>query len=879
MTGNDIRTQFLEYFKRHDHQIVRSASLVPQEDPTLLFINAGMVQFKRLFLGEEKRSYSRATTSQKCVRAGGKHNDLENVGYTARHHTFFEMLGNFSFGDYFKKGAIEYAWDLLTNGYGLPADKLWASVYLDDDEAYELWHKMIGIPEDRIVRFGEEDNFWSMGDTGPCGPCSEILMDRGEQYGCGRPECTAGCDCDRYLEIWNLVFMQFNRDASGEMTPLPKPSIDTGLGLERMVTILQDVPTNYDTDLIRPIIKKAENLAERQLGESHETDVALKVIADHSRAAAFLIGDGILPANEGRGYVLRRIMRRAIRYGRNIGLNRPFLYQTAEVVFDIMKQAYPDLSEASAFITNVIKNEEIRFLETLDTGLKLLNDCLAEIKAEGGNRVPGDVIFKLYDTYGFPVDIVQDVIRDENMSLDMAGFDQAMERQRTRSRSVATFDEISDAYKNLSARGVKPEFVGYGTLTAESKILVMVADGHEISEAEQGQRIEVVTVATPFYAEAGGQVGDAGTITGSDFELAVLDTIRDPTGLIIHRGEVASGRIPKEASVRLQVDVSRRQATALNHTATHILHAVLRQVLGAHVKQAGSLVAPDKLRFDFTHFSPVNSDTLDTIEGLVNRRIRENIATSTEEMDAEDAFKSGATALFEEKYGDRVRVVSLTDFSKELCGGTHTERTGNIGLFRIVSESSIASGIRRIEAVTGEEAVAYTQQTSRVLEDTAHLLKEKVEAVPGRIQKMMSDIKAFEKEVDYLKTKLAKEETDAIGKSIKSINGVKMMAQKVSVETPAALRNLADQFKDKIKSGIVILGSTTGAKVMLIAVVTKDLTDRYHAGNIVTEVAAVVGGRGGGRPDMAQAGGNQPQKLNQALEKAYEVVGQMAHRE
>jgi alanyl-tRNA synthetase len=877
MTGNDIRRQFLEYFKNHDHQIVRSASLVPQEDPTLLFINAGMVQFKRVFLGEEKRSYVRATTSQKCVRAGGKHNDLENVGYTARHHTFFEMLGNFSFGDYFKKGAVEYAWDLLTNGYGLPEDKLWASVYLDDDEAYDLWHKMIGLPEDRIVRLGEEDNFWSMGDTGPCGPCAEILIDRGEQFGCGRPECTAGCDCDRYLEIWNLVFMQFNRDASGELSPLPKPSIDTGLGLERMVTILQNVPTNYDTDLIRPIIAKAENLAERKLGESPETDVALKVIADHSRAAAFLIGDGILPANEGRGYVLRRIMRRAIRYGRNIGLSRPFLYQTAEVVFDIMKPAYPELSEAAAFITNVIENEEIRFLETLDTGLKLLNDSLAEIKASGHTRVPGDVIFKLYDTYGFPVDIVQDVIRDENMSLDMAGFDQAMERQRIQSRSVATFDEISDAYKTLSARGVKPEFLGYGTLSADSRILVMVADGHEIAEAGPGQQLEVVTEATPFYAEAGGQVGDAGTISGSDFEMAVLDTIKDPTGLTIHKGKVISGQIQKGAIVRLNVDGALRQATALNHTATHILHAVLRQVLGEHIKQAGSLVAPDRLRFDFTHFSLVDSDTLDNIERLVNRRIRENMATSTQEMDADDAFKSGATALFEEKYGDRVRVVSLADFSKELCGGTHADRTGNIGLFRIVSESSVSSGVRRIEAVTGEEAVAYTQKTTRILQDTAHLLKEKVSAVPGRVQKMIAGIKAFEKEVDHLKTKLAAKETDASHDTVQSINGVKMMVQKVSVDTPAALRNLADQLKDKIKSGIVVLGSTVDAKVMLIAVVTKDLTDRYHAGNIITQVAAVVGGRGGGRPDMAQAGGSQPQKLNQALEKAYEVVGQMTN--
>ena len=872
MTGNEVRQKFLEYFKKQDHQIVRSSSLVPRDDPTLLFINAGMVQFKRVFLGEEKRDYSRATTSQKCVRAGGKHNDLENVGYTARHHTFFEMLGNFSFGDYFKKGAVEYAWDLLTNGYGLPADKLWASVYLDDDDAYDLWCKMVGLPEDRIVRLGEKDNFWSMGDTGPCGPCSEILIDRGEQYGCGRPECTAGCDCDRYLEIWNLVFMQFNRDEAGNMTPLPKPSIDTGAGLERLVTILQNVPTNYDTDLIRPVIAKAEDLAEKRLGESRETDVALKVIADHSRAAAFLIGDGILPSNDGRGYVLRRIMRRAIRYGRNIGLQQPFLFQTAGVVFDIMKQAYPELSEASAFITSVIKNEEIRFLETLDTGMKLLSDSLAEIKARGRNRVPGDVIFKLYDTYGFPVDIVQDVIRDENMSLDLQGFDQAMERQRSRSRTVVAFDQISEAYKNLSARGFKPEFVGYDTLEYDSRILVMVADGQELTEAGEGQPIEVVTEATPFYAESGGQVGDAGAITGTDFKIAVRDTIKDPTGLVIHKGEVVSGQVRKGTAVHLLVDGDRRRATALNHTATHILHAVLRQVLGEHVKQAGSLVAPDRLRFDFTHFSMVDPDTLDTIERLVNLRIRENVPTSTQEMDADDAFKTGATALFEEKYGDRVRVVSLPDFSKELCGGTHTGQTGNIGLFRIVSEASVSSGVRRIEAVTGEAALAFTQKTSRILQDSAHLLKEKTEAVPDRIRKMMADLKNLEKEVDHLKTKMATEESDASPEAVQSVNGIKLMARKVSVETPAALRNLADQFKDRIGSGIVVLGSVAGPKVMLIAVVTKDLTARYHAGDIVNRIAAVVGGKGGGRPDMAQAGGSQPQHLDQALEKAVEVV-------
>ncbi len=873
MTGNDIRKRFLDYFAKHNHRIVRSSSLVPQEDPTLLFINAGMVQFKRVFLGEDKRDYDRATTSQKCVRAGGKHNDLENVGYTARHHTFFEMLGNFSFGDYFKEGAVEFAWDLLTNGYGLPADKLWASVYLDDDDAYDLWQKNIGLPEDRIVRLGEEDNFWAMGDTGPCGPCSEILIDRGEEFGCGRPECTAGCDCDRYLEIWNLVFMQFNRDASGKMTPLPKPSIDTGLGLERMVSIIQNVPTNFDTDLIRPIIAKSEELAEKHLGESRETDVAMKVIADHSRAAAFLIGDGIMPSNEGRGYVLRRIMRRAIRYGRNIGLKRPFLSETAKVVFEIMKPAYPELCEASAFITSIIKNEEVRFLETLDTGMKVLNDSLADIRARGQNQVPGDVIFKLYDTFGFPVDIVQDVVRDEKMGLDMTGFDQAMDAQRVRSRSVAAFDSISEAYKNLSAQGIKPKFVGYDSLGGDSKILVMVADGEEITEAVEGQKIEIVTEITPFYAESGGQVGDSGTIIGENLELAVLDTVKDPTGLIIHKGLVVSGSVRKGDAVSLKVDGAKREATALNHTATHILHAVLRQVLGDHVKQAGSRVAPDRLRFDFTHFSLIDTDTLETIENLVNQRIRQNIPTDIVEMDAEDAFKSGATALFEEKYGDRVRVVSLTEFSKELCGGTHTARTGNIGLFKIVAESSIASGVRRIEALTGESALAFIQQTARVLNDTARLLKDKPRAVPARVKKMQIDVKAFEKKVEQLKTKLATEASEASPEAVRSIGGIKVMAQKVSVDTPAALRNLADQLKNKIQSGIVVLGSIAGSKAMLIAVVTQDLTDRYHAGNIIKQVAAEVGGRGGGRPDMAQAGGDQPEGLDKALAKAYEIIG------
>ena len=872
MTGNEVRSQFLNYFEKQQHRIVRSSSLVPQDDPTLLFINAGMVQFKRVFLGEDKREYVRATTSQKCVRAGGKHNDLENVGYTARHHTFFEMLGNFSFGDYFKEGAIEFAWDLLTNGYGLAADKLYGSIYLDDDEAYELWRKNIGLPDDRIARFGEEDNFWSMGDTGPCGPCSEILIDRGKQYGCDRPDCAVGCECDRYLEIWNLVFMQFNRDASGKMTPLPKPSIDTGMGLERIVSIIQDVPTNFDTDLILPIIQRTEDLAQERFGESRETDVALKVIADHSRAAAFLIGDGIMPANEGRGYVLRRILRRAIRYGRNIGLDKPFLHKTAGVVFDIMKPAYPELSEAAAFITNIIENEEVRFLETLDTGLKLLNDTLSEIKAKGENRVPGDVIFKLYDTFGFPADIVRDVVRDENMSLDMEGFDNAMEAQRARSRSVATFASISDAYKKLSARGFKPEFRGYEMLATDSKVKLIVEGDKEISEAVAGQNVELVTDETPFYAESGGQVGDSGKITAKNFEMEVLDTIKDPTGLVIHKGKVTVGRIKKGQKVTLAVDGARRKATALNHTATHILHAVLREVLGEHVKQAGSLVAPDRLRFDFTHFSHVDSETLAEIETRVNRRIRQNVPTETEEMEADAAFESGATALFEEKYGDRVRVISLSDFSKELCGGTHTGKTGDIGLFKIVNESSIASGVRRIEALTGESALEYVQRTSRLLDDSAHLVKEKPDALAAKIKKMLGDLKALQKEIDHLKAKMASESAESEGEAIQKINNTKVLIQKVTVDNPAALRDLADRLKEKIKSGIVVLGSVNGPKALLIVGVTKDLTDRFHAGNVIKQIAGTVGGSGGGRPDMAQAGGTQPENLDQALKKAYEVI-------
>ncbi|MCU0590591.1 MAG: alanine--tRNA ligase [Desulfobacterales bacterium] len=872
MTGNDARRTFLDYFKHHSHQVVRSSSLVPHDDPTLLFINAGMVQFKRVFLGEEKRDYLRATTSQKCVRAGGKHNDLENVGYTARHHTFFEMLGNFSFGDYFKERAIVFAWDLLTNGYRLPADQLYASIYLDDEEAYGLWRSAVGLPDHRIVRFGEKDNFWSMGDTGPCGPCSEIIIDRGDAYGCRRPECAVGCDCDRFLEIWNLVFMQFNRDASGFMTPLPKPSIDTGMGLERVTSVVQNVNTNYDTDLIRPIIRRTEEMTRTAFGQSEAADVAMKVIADHSRAAVFLIGDGILPSNEGRGYVLRRIMRRAIRYGRNIGLTRPFLHETARVVCDLMRPAYPELSDAEAFITNVIVNEEQRFLNTLDTGMKLLNETLADLKARGQTEVPGTVIFKLYDTFGFPADIVRDVVRDERMTLDMDGFDREMEGQRAKSRTVTAFTRIGDAYKSLSASGFRPEFTGYDLLTGESRAVLLVAHDQEILDAVAGSEVSVVTERTPFYAESGGQVGDIGRIIGPAGEMEVSATLKDPTGLIIHQGRMRSGRLRKGDTLTLLVDAAAREATARNHTATHLLHAALRDVLGEHVKQAGSLVAPDRLRFDFTHFSQVDAEALDRIESQVNQRIRANVPTHVAEMAAEEAFKSGAMALFEEKYGDRVRVVSLADVSKELCGGTHTGRTGNIGLFKIVSESSVAAGVRRIEALTGDAAVAFVQAMARNLIEAAHLLREKPEALTQRIVKVVADMKALEREVEQLKGRLSSAAVADAGSDVLDLNGVGVLVKKVEADSPAALRDLMDRFKDRIASGVVVLGSTSNAKVMLIAGVTQNLTARFHAGNIIKQVAALVGGSGGGRADMAQAGGSQPENLDAALARALEII-------
>lgn len=872
MTGKELRTRFLEYFKQKGHTVVKSSSLVPEDDPTLLFTNAGMVQFKRTFLGEDKRPYVRAASSQKCVRAGGKHNDLENVGYTARHHTFFEMLGNFSFGDYFKEGAIDLAWDLITNGYGLPGDNLWVSVYEKDDEAHRLWSKLTGIAEDRIVRLGEKDNFWSMGDTGPCGPCSEILIDQGESIGCGRPECKVGCDCDRYLELWNLVFMEFNKDASGGMTPLPKPSIDTGMGLERIAAVVQGVHGNYETDLFVPIINEIESLSGRSVGESREAGVSIRVIADHSRAAAFLIGDGVLPSNEGRGYVLRRILRRAIRYGRALGMKRPFLYHTAGKVSRVMKGAYPELVDADAYIKNIIKGEEERFLATLDAGLRVLEDALGELKADGLAQIPGSLIFKMYDTYGFPADLIEDIVRDEGISLDMPGFDRAMDEQRQRSRESQSVSLGGSVYGNLSAKGIKTDFVGYDCTSTDSEVVMVVKDGKIVDKATEGDSIELVTAKTPFYGEAGGQVGDRGRIFNDGFEMEVSDTARSPGDIFVHKGKALRGGISPGRIVTLEVDRERRLAIARNHTATHMLHAVLRNVLGDHVKQAGSLVAPDRLRFDFTHFSAVDEEVLQQIETLVNERIQRNTQVQTREMMADEAFASGATALFEEKYGETVRLVAIEGFSKELCGGTHTERVGDIGLFKIVGEGSVAAGVRRLEALTGQAALLFTQENSKTLHALARILKTKPDEVIEKSHKTIAQVKSLEKEVEALKAKMARAESDRLPSETKTINGVSVLAKEVSADTPAALRDLADNLKTKIGSGILVLGSRTSDKVLLVAVVTKDHVGKYHAGRIVKQVAAIVGGGGGGRPDMAQAGGSRPDRLGEALEKVFEIV-------
>ncbi len=878
MLSSEIRKRFLGYFQKNGHTIVPSCPLVPPGDPTLLFTNAGMVQFKRVFLGEERRSYSRAASCQKCLRAGGKHNDLENVGQTIRHHTFFEMLGNFSFGDYFKEEAIAYAWELLTNELGLPKERLWITVFQDDDEAYNIWHKKMGIPSSRLVRMGAKDNFWAMGDTGPCGPCSEILFDLGEDFGCGRPECQVGCDCDRYLEIWNLVFMQYNRDSEGKLTPLPNPCIDTGMGLERITMVLQGAKSNYETDLFKPVLDALSEMTNIVYTHRHPLAVPFRVIADHSRAIAFVIADGILPSNEGRGYVLRRILRRAVRYGRIIGIKRPFLYKLAEVVIDYMGKVYPELEEARPLIKEITYREEERFLETLDFGLGLLNQEIEKLKKTGHKTVSGKTAFKLYDTYGFPIDIITDVAREEGFAVDIAGFQKEMEIQKQRARKAQKSGKQAlsgmDLYTEWTYKGEKTIFLGYQTLEAQSKIAHIIIDGKECKEVKAGQRAEVITFETPFYGEAGGQVGDQGVITAPTGKAFVLDT-KKASNLIVHLIEVKEGSIKKGELVQLLVDKSRRQATACNHTATHLLQAALRQVLGKHIKQAGSLVTPERLRFDFTHYAPVDTETLYKVERIVNQAIRDNQPVEIQEMSLLEAIKSGAIAIFEEKYADIVRVVSISGWSKELCGGTHVNQTGDIGLFKIISESSVASGVRRIEAVTSEVAIKYIQCQEQILNKIEVLLRTKAEETISKIERLLIEIKEYEKQISALKASLAAKEATTLLQTTKQIGNVNVLAQEVSGVDAKALREMGDKLKNKLKSGVIVLGTRANGKATVIAMVTKDLTNRIKAGEIIKQIASFIDGGGGGRPDMAQAGGKNPERLPEALKAVYDIVAKM----
>jgi len=876
MNFKEIRKRFLDYFKDHGHRIVDSASLIPRDDPSLLFTNAGMVQFKGAFLGEVKMGYSRATTSQKCVRAGGKHNDLENVGYTPRHHTFFEMLGNFSFGDYFKEEAIEWGWELLTEGYNLPAERLHVSVYKDDDEAYRIWEEEIGIPSDRIVRLGEKDNFWAMGDTGPCGPCSEIHIDQGPSLGCGRPGCAPGCDCDRYLELWNLVFTQFDRDQEGKLTPLPKPNIDTGMGLERITAVVQGVLSNYDTDLFRDIFLRIEEISQKRYGDDERQDVAFRVISDHARSISFLIGDGIIPSNEGRGYVLRRIIRRAIRYGQALELKEMFLQSICTKVIEIMGQDYKELVQAKGLIEGVVDSEERRFADTLHYSMKVLNEEIRNLKAKGAYTIPGEMAFRLYDTYGLSVDMVEDVARDEAMAVDMDGYHRSMSRQRQLSQESwkgGGEEKIPEAFRGLLAQGLATLFLGYDSVESETEVIAVIVGGEEADSVDAGAEAEIVLDQTPFYAESGGQVGDTGWLSNGDSRFRVTHTLKHGPDLIVHRGNIETGTIIVGDTLKAQVKREKRGDTANNHTATHLLHAALREILGDHVKQAGSLVSPDRLRFDFSHFTQVSQENLTEIEQLVNRHIRDNIAVQTLVMSKEEAMKTGAMAIFEERYGDMVRLVQIGDgVSMELCGGTHTKRTGDIGLFRILHESAVAANVRRIEALTGAAALQYTLERDNGLRRSASLLRTVPDKVGQRIERLLMELKEKEREIESLKTRLLTNKSEDLLTGIREINGVKVIAREFQAGSPKELRESGDRIKDKLGSGIVLLGAGIEGKAMLTCLVTKDLRRNFHAGEIIRELSGIVGGKGGGRPDMAQGGGNQPEKLGEAFEALYTLI-------
>ena len=858
----ELRQAFLDYYKAHDHEVVASASLVPADDPTLLFVNAGMVPFKEVFLGNEKRPYVRATSSQCCVRAGGKHNDLENVGYTARHHTFFEMLGNFSFGDYFKREAIGYAWDFLTNILQLPPEKLWVTVFDEDDETADIWLNEIKVDANKFSRIGARDNFWSMGDTGPCGPCSEIFYDHGADIA-GGPPGTPEEDGDRYVEIWNLVFMQYDRDAEGTLNPLPKPSVDTGMGLERLAAVMQGVHTNYDIDLFQQLIKAAAKI-------TATTDLAnnsLRVIADHIRSCSFLIVDGVLPSNEGRGYVLRRIIRRAVRHGYQLGVNQLFFYKLVATLAAEMGDAYPELLRNQAHVERILKLEEERFAETLEQGMRILEDDLATMQ---GTVIAGETVFKLYDTYGFPMDLTADIARERGLGIDHDGFEKAMNAQRSRARAASQFG--SDYSANLQVEG-ETTFSGYEQLVDQSRVLALFHEGEAVERLEAGQSGVVVLDQTPLYAESGGQVGDRGRLETTSARFEVQDTQKQGAA-ITHIGNVTEGVLAVGESANVYVDFERRQAIILNHSGTHLLHAALRQVLGEHVQQKGSLVDPERLRFDFAHYEPVTSEQLAEIEALVNAQIRSNAMAETRVMSMDAAVESGAMALFGEKYGDEVRVLSIGDFSVELCGGTHVKHAGDIGLLKITSETGIASGVRRIEAVTGATALQWVAANEQRLQRIAGMVKSSREEAEEKIAQLQDKYRLLEKELQQMKGKLASNQGSDLASQAVEINGIKVLAARIEGADNKMLRETLDQLKNKLGSAAVVLGAVDGDKITLVAGVTSDQTGTIKAGELVNQVAQQVGGKGGGRPDMAQAGGNQPENLDAALASVPEWVAQ-----
>lgn len=875
-SAREIRETFLKYFEDRGHRRVKSSSLIPENDPTLLFTNAGMNQFKDVFLGLEKRDYKRAASSQKCMRVSGKHNDLETVGRTARHHTFFEMLGNFSFGDYFKKEAVEYAWELCTSVYGLPPGQLYVTIFEDDDDALALWRDHIGVHEDRIFKFGEKDNFWAMGDTGPCGPCSELHYDFGFSPA-GHAECRLGCECGRYMEIWNLVFMQFNRDAAGRMGPLPSPSIDTGMGLERMACVLQGVSSNYDTDLFRPLLEEASRLTGAACGRNEASDVSLRILADHSRACAFLIHDGAIPGNEGRGYVLRKILRRAVRHGRSLGKEEPFIYTLTSLAAELMRDAYPELERTREYAARIVRNEEEKFAVTLTHGMGLLNEICETAARQGRTLLPGPELFRLYDTFGFPLDLTREIACERGLEVDEAGFQVELEKQRERARASWKGGEktVQKIYQDLAQRGLETEFTGYDDIVdVPGRILAIVRDQELVSELHAGETGEMVLDRSPFYAEAGGQVGDQGSLENENAHGQVLDVYSPAGGLRLHQVAVSRGALKRGDPVRSTVFGEDRSGTARNHTATHLLHAALRQVLGEHVKQAGSLVAPDRLRFDFTHFKPLTAHEIREIEEVVNQKIRANIQVQTQICELEEALQKGAMALFGEKYQDRVRVVQVPGFSLELCGGTHVSRTGDIAVFKIVDEGGISAGVRRIEAWTGAAALERFLEDETLLRTLSDDLHVRRDELARAVEKIAGELKEAQKQIEALQLKMARRESGHAWQEAREIKGVRVIAQKVHDLDRNGLRVLAEQLKNKLGSGVVVLGLPSDGKVSLVAMVTPDLTDRIKANDLLKKIAPLVGGGGGGKAEMAEAGGKDASRLEEALEETYRLVAE-----